>query len=138
MPLKDKPQAIPHLLLKPVTISNARTVIGAGIGKTIGVPTININLSDVPASLKHGIYACSAVIGNRTFAGALHFGPRPAVQKGIAMEVHLIDAVLHDLPSTISVSIIGRIRDVRDFPSLEAMRKRIAEDVEIVRGMLMS
>lgn len=136
MPLKDKPQAEPHLLPEPVTIREARTVTGAGLGKTISVPTININLSDAPPSLKHGIYACTAVIDGRTYKGALHFGPRPAVKKGIAMEVHLIDTTLSVFPSGITLNIVGKIRDVRDFPSLQAMRQRIAEDMEMARGML--
>ncbi|MDD5055539.1 MAG: riboflavin kinase [Candidatus Peribacteraceae bacterium] len=136
MPHKDRPSATSHLLSEPVTIRDARTVTGAGLGKTIGVPTININLSDVPPSLDHGIYACVVFIDSQKYKGALHFGPRPAVQRDVAMEVHLIDAVLRHLPSTVSVTIIGRIRDVRDFPSLDALRKAIADDVKTARGML--
>ena len=119
-----------------ILIPNARTVTGAGIGKTIAVPTINVDLSDVPSLLQHGIYACFATIDGKRYSGALHYGPRPTIYAGVALEVHLIDATLADLPPTITISIVGRIRDVQHFPSLDAMKKRIAQDVEIARGML--
>lgn len=135
MTRKHVPPTAP-LLPQPISLCDVRTVTGAGLGRTIGVPTINIDLSDVPRELPHGIFACFVMIGRRRFNGALHYGSRPAVKAGIAMEVHLIDAALPDLPSRLSLTIIGRIRDVQNFPSLAAMRKQIAEDVETARAML--
>lgn len=136
MPHRHEQPPATQLLPEPLSISDATTITGAGIGRTIGVPTININLSHVPPSLQYGVYACFITVEKQKFMGALHYGPRPAVKAGIALEVHVIDEVLAHFPSVISLTIIGKIREVQDFPSLEAMRKKIVKDVEIARGML--
>ena len=119
-----------------ITITNAPTVHGDARGRDMNVPTINIDLSAVPAALEQGIYACRVLIGRERFAGALHYGPRPVFQGGVSCEVHLLDATIPILPAVISLEIIERIRDVKNFPSKEELIKQISEDIKAVRGIL--
>jgi riboflavin kinase/FMN adenylyltransferase len=128
----------PYKLREAVCINDATVVSGRNRGRRIGIPTINIKLDDIPRSLQHGIYACRVRVAGTTYNGALHYGPRPVFNDTETLEVHIIDSVIHAVPHTIDIEIIGFIREVADFHSTEALLKRIQEDVTIARGMLHS
>ena len=79
---------------------------GKGVGKTLGYPTINVELADDGDDLKKGVY--SAVV---------NYGTAPTMKREewrkMVMEVHLIE----------------RLRDERAFPTREELCKQISEDV---------
>ncbi len=110
----------------------ARVISGAGRGKRLGTPTMNMNLADVPHDLAEGIYVC------RTDgeSAVMHYGPRPVFRDTTSCEVHLLDRVLERAPDTIIVEVIHKLRDVRDFPSPEALMAQIADDIAQARGIL--
>lgn len=114
----------------------ARTVAGLGRGQKEMVPTLNLDLSDVPAKLEEGIYAAWVIINSEKFPGALHFGPRPAINEGKTCEVHVIDRQLPDTPPSVTVEIVARLRDVENFPTVEALKEQIQADITVVRAIL--
>lgn len=61
------------------TTFTAAVVSGAGRGRRIGTPTLNVDLANVPAGLADGIYACRATLdgADEALAAVLHLGPRP-------------------------------------------------------------
>jgi riboflavin kinase/FMN adenylyltransferase len=125
--------------VKEVPIAfRAHVVSGSGRGKRLGVPTINLNLRDVPRELGEGIYACLVHLDEATkpLRAALHYGPRPVFKDTVACEVHLIDTALHSDPESLTVEVIGRIRDVANFPSPSALKEQILRDIEDARAML--
>ena len=124
--------------MHPIYIKNARTIAGAGRGKGLGIPTINIDLGAVPNSLAHGIYACWIILDSKKFMGAMHYGPRPVFKDTDALEVHIIGEKVMSVPETVDVEIIGFIRDVADFPSPEALVAQIEMDICIAKGILLS
>src|SRR5258705_182875 len=69
-------------------------VRGAGRGRTIGVPTLNLESPD-PSKLlpPDGVYAARVVLKDgRTFGGMMNQGPRPTFgEDARALEVHLFD-----------------------------------------------
>lgn len=115
---------------------NARTRTGAGRGKDMGTPTINMRLEDVPAEMEHGIYACWAHVDGRWIAGALHYGPRPVFKDSVSCEVYLLDVTIESLPERIDIQTVGYIRPVMDFPSSAELVARIQDDVAQTRAML--
>lgn len=119
----------------PVTFS-ARVVSGRGRGKTIGVPTLNLNLADVPSGLNEGIYACRVSWGSQHADAAMHLGPRPVFQDSSTCELYLLDRVLKTSPPMLTVAVIAFLRPVRDFPTVEALTLQIEDDVRRVRGIL--
>lgn len=124
----------------------ARVVSGAGRGKGLGVPTLNLHLDDVPLELREGIYAgwieLRAMSGeqpkaqNPKLKAAIHYGPRPVFKDSKTFEAHLIGAKLPSPPAAVTVTLTERIRDVRDFPSAEALTEEIARDIERCRAIL--
>lgn len=117
-------------------IFTAQVVHGSGRGKKLEVPTLNLDLSTVPAELKHGIYACFIRIANRIYRGAMHLGPRPVFQDSVSCEVHILDAVITNPPKEVRIEIIQKLRDVRDFPGPEALIEQMKTDIKDARAIL--
>jgi riboflavin kinase / FMN adenylyltransferase len=117
---------------------SARVVSGSGRGRTIGSPTINLNLQDVPTELDEGIFAVMAVLQGKRLKAALFYGPRPVFNDTPACEVYLLDTVPDVIPDTLTVEVIAYIRDVRDFDTVADLQKQIAIDVEQARDMLIA
>ncbi|HLD32303.1 MAG TPA: riboflavin kinase [Candidatus Peribacteraceae bacterium] len=121
----------------PITFS-ASAIPGAGRGKEYGIPTINIDLAAVPEKLQEGIYACFVEIEDNPtrYMGAMHFGPRPVFQDSRACEIHLIDTELSFLPATVTVTVVQFLRKILNFPSVEALKTQILDDIRQCRGIL--
>ncbi len=131
-----KPSASIEQLPEPIIFRDVPTVTGSARGRTLGVPTINLDLRAIPANMKHGVYACFVEIGDRSYDGAMSFGPRPSVSEGIAMEIHLIDEQRKSLPPTVTVRIVARIRDIRKFKTTAALVAQIQQDIGMIRDIL--
>lgn len=114
----------------------AKVVRGSSRGKTIGFPTINVSLDDVPGDLRSGIYACRITLRGTVYPGALHYGPRPVFNDSPSCEVHIIDSVVDRVPETVDIEIIEYIRDVQNFPDAASLAAQLRRDIDQIRGML--
>ncbi|MDD3896584.1 MAG: riboflavin kinase [Candidatus Peribacteraceae bacterium] len=110
----------------------AATTTGAGRGKGLGTPTINLNLEQIPAALGEGIYACIA----NDQPAVMHYGPRPVFRDSTTCEVHFLDAEPAKGLASLTVTVVEKIRDVRDFPSPDALKEQIEEDILCTREIL--
>jgi riboflavin kinase/FMN adenylyltransferase len=115
---------------------SAHVITGSARGRKLGVPTLNLETNDVPADLQDGIYACFAVIDGKSYPGAMHNGPRPTFNDTRSCEVHLIDHVLPTAPETVTVNVVERIRDVKAFPTAEALVAEMERDIAAARAIL--
>ena len=87
----DMPQA-EILLGRPYAISG-RVVYGQQLGRTLGVPTANIQLHRYKAPLS-GVYFVKMLGLDRPYPGVANVGVRPTVESGGVkpiLEVHLLD-----------------------------------------------
>lgn len=119
----------------------ATVIPGAGRGKGLGTPTINLRLVDVPADIQEGVYAGIIDIPSLNLhaqAAAIHYGPRPVFGDDTAFEVHLLDLSPNTAPDTLIVHLQKRLRDVRNFESPEALKRQIAEDIRQTREIIAS
>lgn len=117
-------------------------VSGKGRGKPMGFPTINLKIPE-NFNLKVGIYAVKVFIENKTFKGALHFGPVPTfgeLQK--SLEVYLIEVnqtdheLLENLDEkNIRIEIIKFLRDIIKFKLVEDLVRQIEEDVKQIKKL---
>lgn len=115
---------------------SADVISGAGRGKILGTPTINLSTNGLP-DMRHGIYACWTEIEGQKEKAVMHYGPRPVYNDPVpTCEIHLLDKVVKTPPGSVSVTTVGYIREVRDFPTVDAMRYEIERDIDAARGML--
>lgn len=119
-----------------------RVVPGAGRGRTIGVPTINLAPPDPRKLLPpDGVYAVWVTIqgkgdGGRV-GGMMNQGPRPTfAEAGRTLEIHLFDFDGDLYGKTVRVEWVRRLRDVQAFPSREALVAQLERDRQAARASL--
>lgn len=108
----------------------ARVISGAGRGKGLGVPTLNLDLQDVPRDLEDGVFACRAWIEGKEYPATMHHGPRPTFNDSRSCEVHLINAELPSPPRSVDLEVVQALRGISRFPSADALSKQMRKDSE--------
>lgn len=109
-------------------------------GRTIGYPTVNIQL-DPGAEPFRGIYAVkvrnAAIRGHHHWAGAGYFGERPTFDTGRTfLEAYLLDFDGNLYGHTLLVEFIDLIRPDRRFESITELTAQMARDCDAVRVRL--
>jgi len=118
---------------------------GAGRGRTIGVPTINLTSPDPRKLLPpDGVYAVRVQVegkgdGGRVarYGGMMNQGARPTF--GVharGLEIHLFEFTGDLYGATVTVEWVHRLRDVQTFPSREALIDQIGRDATAARAVL--
>src|SRR5436309_15850930 len=122
---------------------------GAGRGRTIGVPTINLAPPDPRKLLPpDGVYAVWVWIGGRgtgdpkghgegRVGGMMNQGPRPTFgEEGRTLEIHLFDFDGELYGETVRVEWVRRLRDVQAFSSRDALVAQLERDRQAARVSL--
>src|SRR5213594_4782437 len=111
---------------------------GAGRGRTIGVPTINLTSPDPRKLLPpDGVYAVRVEIDGKRYDGMMNQGPRPTF--GVharGLEIHLFDFTGDVYGATVTVAWARRLRDTQTFPSRQALVDQIERDAIAARAVL--
>lgn len=124
------------LLGRPYTISG-RIVYGKQIGRTLGVPTANIQLHRYTAPLS-GVYAVRGSLGGEQFDGVANVGVRPTVEDGALkpiLEVHFFGLDREVYGAKAVIEFVAKVRDEKKFESLDALKIAISEDVSRVKSL---
>jgi riboflavin kinase/FMN adenylyltransferase len=119
-------------------------VRGAGRGRTIGVPTINLEMPDPRKLLPpDGVYAVTVTVGKREtgdvkrYGGMMNQGPRPTFgEQARTLEVHLFDFDGELYGEMVDVEWVHRLRAVQAFPSREALVAQLERDRQAARATL--
>ena len=126
-----------RLLGRPYTVSG-RVVAGAGRGRTIGIPTVN--LGGMPARKlfpPDGVYAVWAETPRGRFGGMLNQGPRPTFgESSRSVEAHLFGFSGDLYNCWIRLEWVERLRDTRKFGSPEELKTQLSEDRTRARAVL--
>lgn len=111
---------------------------GAGRGRTIGVPTINLPVPDERKLLPpDGVYAVWVTVEGVRYGGMMNQGSRPTfgvTERGL--EVHLFDFAGDLYGETVWVEWVQQLREVRAFPSREALIEQLTHDRAAARESL--
>ncbi|MEI6316240.1 MAG: riboflavin kinase [bacterium] len=116
------------------------TISGAGRGKTMGYPTVNMIVpDDIPVVLRPGVYAAKAIIKNQMYNGALYYGPIPVFnQTDSSLEIYLLDTLNLYVPEgeLIEIETVKFIRGVMEFDFPELLIRQMDTDVALIRKAL--
>jgi riboflavin kinase/FMN adenylyltransferase len=111
---------------------------GAGRGRSIGVPTLNLPVPDGRKLLPpDGVYAVWVEWDGQRVGGMMNQGSRPTF--GVAergLEVHLFDVEVELVGRTVWVEWIRHLRDVQRFSSPEALLEQLERDRVAAREIL--
>jgi len=116
---------------RPYTVSG-RVVPGAGRGRTIGIPTLNLEpLHPAKALPPDGVYAARVEWAEGSAGAMLNQGPKPTVGDPTrSIEAHLFGVAPELYGRTVRIEWVQRLRDTQRFPSLDALRAQLDLDRE--------
>ena len=122
----------PHVLTQEVRH-------GHRIGRTIGVPTVNLTVPPKVLVPSHGVYATKVHLPDGTsYMGVTNVGTRPTVNNGtnVTVEAWLLDFDGDLYGQNVRVEFHHRLRDEVRFDSLDALKSQIRSDAEATRRFL--
>ena len=126
-----------HLLGRPFRVSGA-VVPGDGRGKTIGIPTANLDVWGDHALPANGVYACRAWVGHIPYRAAVNVGVRPTVSDETrrTVEAHLLDFDKNLYGLNIALDFFERLRNEQKFTNVTELVAQIRSDVATTRSLL--
>ncbi len=110
---------------------------GQRIGRTIGIPTVNLTMPPHVLAPAHGVYITRVYLPDgRSFAGVTNVGTRPTVSDSaaVSVETYLLDFDGDLYGQTIRLDFCRRLRSERKFPSLEELRQQIQANIDETRA----
>jgi len=111
---------------------------GEKLGRELGFPTANIFLHRKVSPLQ-GIFVVELFgLDNEPLSGVASIGTRPTINesKSTLLEVHLFDFDQDIYGKHVQVSFLHKIRDEAKFDSLEILKEKIQQDVDIAKAYL--
>jgi riboflavin kinase / FMN adenylyltransferase len=118
---------------RPYAIAGQVTA-GAGRGRTLGVPTANIE-SDRPVLVARGVYRGRTHLDGGSHASVVNVGVRPTFgETTLAVEAHLLDFTGDLYGRRVRLDLLDRLRDEMRFPSVDELKAQIARDIAAVRS----
>ena len=118
-----------HAMGRPYAVTGS-VVRGAGRGRAIGVPTVNL-APPPPRKLlpPDGVYAARVAWRGGVHGAMLNLGARPTFgDQARTLEAHLFDFAGDLYGETVTVEFIRWLRDVVRFDSAEALQRQLEAD----------
>lgn len=116
---------------------SGKVVEGDKIGRSIGFPTLNLDVPPEKLIPGNGVYAVLAEFGQATYEGMCNIGVRPTVYGDhLTVEVNLFGFDREIYGETVRVAFMEKIRDERKFGSLHELRLQLENDRETVKDAL--
>ena len=125
-----------QLLGRPYCLAG-KVVSGNHIGTTLGFPTANIEPDPCKFVPGNGAYAIRAIANNQEYYGMLNIGNRPTISCNTeqpTIEAHLFNFSGNLYGQTVSVYFIEKIRNERQFASLDELRAQLYADRQTVQN----
>lgn len=106
-------------------------------GRTIGFPTINLDPSVIPQDTPTGVWAATVNIADKTYQGALYFGPKTHTNDASnILEIFILDFNQDIYGQKVQFSLQKFIRPVLHFTSLPELTNQLTKDIAAVRETL--
>lgn len=120
----------PHILTGTV-------ISGRHLGRTLGIPTANLSVSEGILVPKFGVYAARAVFDGQTRPAVVNIGVRPTVDgHTVTVEPWILDFDGDLYGHTLRLELTDFLRPEQKFASLEALKSEILRNAETVRSQM--
>ena len=117
----------PHML-------SGEVVHGRALGRTIGIPTANLQLPEGVICPKYGVYACKAVVDGESYLAVTNVGTRPTVSgTHITVEPWLLDFSEDIYGKQLQLLFYKFLRPEKKFGSLAELQAEIKKNGEETR-----
>ena len=107
-----------------------------GVGKSFGLPTVNISVDSRKLIPAEGVYDTRVRLADgAVYRGVTNIGARPTFgEDRKAIETHILDFDGDLYGKTLSIEFVDRLRGIFKFDSKEELRAQILQDIERVRS----
>lgn len=126
------------MLGRPYQISG-KVIPGDGRGKSLGIPTANLDIWKDRVIPKNGVYACYVHIDEVVQEAVTNIGVRPTFSSRDDrqwVEAHLLDYDADLYGKTLRLDFIARLRDEMRFPDLTQLINQIHQDIMEAKSIL--
>ena len=109
---------------------------GQRLGRTIGIPTVNLTVPPHVLVPSHGVYATRVFLsGGASYPAVTNVGTRPTVNNGtdITVEAWLLDFDGDLYGQQIRLDFYRRLRPEKKFDSVDALRREIEHNIDQTR-----
>lgn len=114
-----------------------KVINGYKIGRTLGFPTANIQLTNNKLLPQDGVYAVECQIDDKTYKGVLSIGERATFNiEGKSIELHIFFFDSEIYSKEIKIQIKDFLRKQEKFPSVDALVEQIKKDCENAKNIL--
>jgi riboflavin kinase / FMN adenylyltransferase len=138
--LHDGDVAVARQLLGRAYRLSGKTVAGKQLGRTIGVPTLNVSLSEVDCIIpSYGVYIAEVFTAGQTWPCVLNVGTAPTLtplEIQVTLEAHVLGTFPHEdwVEQPIEVAFFKRIRSEQRFEDLNSLKAQIEQDIEVANA----
>jgi len=110
-----------------------KVVKGRQLGRTIGFPTLNLEIDDNYLIPGRGVYHTVANIQGKLYKSITNVGVNPTVNgQKLTVECHVLGFCEEIYDSFVTVHFLNRIRDEKKFNSMEELKAQLKKDKEYV------
>ena len=120
----------PHIL-------SGLVVEGQMIGRTIDVPTANLEVPEYVQLPKNGVYACKTAIDGKEYPAVTNIGCRPTVGgHHVTVEAWILDFDGYLYGQELTLAFYAFLREEKKFSSLEELKEEIQKNAAQTRKLL--
>lgn len=116
-----------------------RITSGKGLGRTIGIPTINITIDRELLYPEQGVYRVDIVVNKQRYMAVTNIGTNPTTDSdlNVKIETHIIEEFNYaaDVNEIVEIFFIQRIRDEKKFNNLDELKNQIQRDVTYAKTL---
>lgn len=115
-----------------------RVVHGKALGRTVGMPTANIEVGNESLLPDCGVYATRIKVGKERYLAVTNIGLRPTVdnEQHVTVEAHILDFDQDIYGKTVELEVHKFLRPIQKFNSLEEVLQQVKEDIEEAKKCL--
>ena len=119
-----------------------QVIEGAKRGRTLGIPTANLAVSDEFAIPAVGVYACRArLAGGGVQSAVTNIGFRPtfnSAEPKPTVETHVLDYSGDLYGQSLTLEFIAHLRPEMKFTGVDALVAQIRQDIDVARKILVN
>lgn len=113
---------------------SGRVISGRGLGRTMGIPTANLEIPKEILLPKQGVYACKATVNGCVYPAVTNIGFRPTVGgHHITVEPWILDFSGDLYGERVTLEFLRFLREEKTFPNLEELKAEIQKNAEETR-----
>ena len=120
--------------MKEPTILNGKVVRGKALGRTVGMPTANLYITE-GSMPEEGVYATRIQIGDGVYTSVTNIGRRPTVddESYITVETFIMDFHKEIYGEQVVLEVHQFLRPIQKFDSLQEVQNQVQKDVEMAK-----